>query len=105
MGWQLEVAATFVHAGVATLPAATAGRVIRAARLAVDEQAMVDRLPSVVEKIIRDIPRLADAAAIVAALDHTWTSDRERVPVGARILRLAIDAAAVELSGMDRSRG
>lgn len=101
LAWQLEVAATFAHVGTASLPPATAERIARAARLGPEEMAMVVRLPPMIEKIVRTIPRLDDVAAIVAALDHSWASDGERVPRGARILRLAIDAAAVETSGTD----
>lgn len=99
LAWQLEVAATFAHVGTASLPTATAERVARAARLGPDEQSMIERLPAMVEKIVRTIPRLEEVATIVAALDHPACSDS--VPLGARILRLAMDAAAVETSGMD----
>lgn len=98
LAWQLEVAATFAHVGTASLPAATAERLARAARLAPDEHAMVERLPAMVERIVRTIPRLDEVAAIVAKLEHESWSD---APVGARILRLAIDAAAVETGGTD----
>lgn len=103
LGWQLEVAATFAHVGLASLPSATAERVARAARLTPEESAMVERLPALVEQIVRNIPRLEEVAAIVAALEHSWSDGGEHVPAGARILRLAIDAAAVEAAGMDPS--
>lgn len=101
LNWQLEVAATFAHVGVASLPSATSERVARAARLTPEESTMVERLPAMVEQIVRNIPRLEEVAAIVAALEHAWSDGGERVPEGARILRLAIDAAAVEAAGTD----
>jgi CheY-like chemotaxis protein len=97
LAWQLEVAATFAHVGTASLPSSTAERVARAARLTPEENAMVERLPAMVEKIVRTIPRLDDVAAIVAGLEQPWSE----APRGARILRLAMDAAAVEASGTD----
>ena len=101
--WEVEVAALLVHLGAVTLPAETAEKLYRGTTLNPGEQRMVKRVPDLTRRILEHIPRLE---GVVAILDSYRDSFAARgldgpPPLGARVLRLAVDFDALEAHGAD----
>jgi response regulator RpfG family c-di-GMP phosphodiesterase len=101
--WEVEVSALLVHLGAVTLPAETAEKLYAGARLSSGEQDMVDRVPELTRQILGNIPRLE---GVLAILDHYQTSygamgAGRSLPVGARVLRIALDYDALQANGTD----
>ncbi len=96
--WQLEVAAMFCQVGSITLPADTALKLYDNQPLTPQEEAMVARLPEMSRSILANIPRLEPVLEIMTYMEKNFdgsglpedTVKGEDIPLGARILRLAI---------------
>ena len=103
--WEIEVAAMLSHVGAVTLPAETAERLRAGEALTAEEQAMVDRLPTVTEGILGHIPRLEGVLQIIANYGRRFDSTEAEgtLPIGARILRVAVDADRFTAGGRDRA--
>ena len=56
--WEAEVSALLVHIGAVTLPETTAEKLYAGGRLNASEQAMVERIPAVTRRLLKNIPRL-----------------------------------------------
>src|SRR6266545_5328015 len=97
--WEVEVAALLAQIGAVTLPETTAERLYSGALLSPAEEAMVARVPAVSERILASIPRLDGVQQIVTALARGRDAERTP-PVGARMLRIAIDYDALETQGL-----
>ncbi len=102
--WELEVAALLVHVGAVILPAETAEKLYAGGQLTLGERAMVDRIPQITRRILENIPRLE---GVIEILDNYARAYSERgagrsLPLGSRILRLALDYDALEAQGTDR---
>ncbi len=95
--WEVEVSALLVHIGAVTLPSETAEKLYAGARLSPGEQDMVDRIPALTRRILENIPRLEGVLEIIA--DHQRAYGERgagrSLPVGARILRIALDHDAL----------
>jgi hypothetical protein len=101
--WEVEVSALLVHLGAVTLPAETAEKLYAGAQLTAGEQGMVDRVPELTRQILGNIPRLE---GVLEILDNYQTSygamgAGRSLPVGARILRIALDYDALEARGTE----
>jgi response regulator RpfG family c-di-GMP phosphodiesterase len=101
--WEVEVAAMLAHIGAVTLPQSTAEKLYAGERLTAEETAMVDRVPAVTRQLLSKIPRLE---GVIEILDRYRAVPREGdggpgsvVPVGARVLRIAVDYANLESGG------
>ena len=102
--WEVEVAALLVHLGAVTLPAETAEKLYHGTTLTPGEQRMVDRVPELTRRILENIPRLEGVVAILSSyrLDYgKQRPDATPPPLGARVLRLAVDFDALEAHGAD----
>ena len=96
--WEVEVSALLVHIGAVTLPPETAEKLYAGAKLTPGEQDMVDRIPRLTRRILENIPRLE---GVLEILDNYQRSYGERgagrsLPLGARILRIALDHDALD---------
>ena len=91
--WEVEVSALLVHIGAVTLPPETAEKLYAGARLTPGEQEMVDRTPALTRRILENIPRLEGVLEIIAnhQRDYGERGAGRSLPVGARILRIALD--------------
>jgi response regulator RpfG family c-di-GMP phosphodiesterase len=96
--WEIEVASMLVNLGAVTLPEATAEKLHAGAALEPHEVGMVDRIPDVTGRILANIPRLEGVREIVAG--HRKRFD-PALPVGARMLRIAVDFVALEAEGAE----
>jgi response regulator RpfG family c-di-GMP phosphodiesterase len=96
--WEVEVAALLAPIGAVTLPAATAEKLYARAPLTPHEAAMVDRIPAITRRILRNIPRLEGVMEVLDnyARDFSATTADAIVPIGARMLRIARDYDALE---------
>lgn len=97
--WQIDVAAMLSQIGCVTVPSDTLERAYRGEVLQSQERQMLDAHPEVAGELIRNIPRLAEVADIVAyqqkGFDGSGVPSDDvhgpAIPLGARILRVAID--------------
>jgi response regulator RpfG family c-di-GMP phosphodiesterase len=103
--WEMEVAALLVHIGAVTLPPETAEKLYAGARLTPDEQNMVDRIPELTRRILDNIPRLDGVLEILDNYQRPFASQHtgSTLPLGARILRLALDHDALDAQLGDNS--
>jgi CheY-like chemotaxis protein len=102
--WPIEVAATFSQMAAIILPPETVEKLQSDAPLSADERAMAERLPSVTERLLSNIPRLESVRAILAAAARPRCADAvpdadPLVARGAEILRIAVDFDVLEAQG------
>lgn len=105
--WPIEVAAMLSQLGSIVLPPDTLEKVYRGEAVSEEESKMVDRLPGVVEGLLEGIPRLELVREILRFQTKHFdgaSNPQERVrgeaiPIGARILKVALDYDTVESRG------
>jgi CheY-like chemotaxis protein len=102
--WQLEAAALLSQLGYAALPPVLVDKVYHARKLTPEEQAKVDAVPDMANKLLEHIPRLDPVIQILAALK--WT-DAQVAALGdgmigyaTRILCLILEYDALRARGM-----
>jgi response regulator RpfG family c-di-GMP phosphodiesterase len=109
--WAIELAVQMSQLGVVSLPPTVAQKVEDGTHLTETEQAMVDNLPAVAEELISSIPRLAPVAEAIhysrKGYDGSGTPDDgvagDRIPFGARLLRLVQDRDVLIAQGSSPS--
>ncbi len=97
--WQVEIAAMLSQIGCMTIPEATLLKAYRGHSLTAEELKIMQAHPQVGHDLINRIPRLEPVAEIIAYQEKLYnevrTSDEKRfgqkIPLGARILKLALD--------------
>lgn len=100
--WPIEVAAMLSQIGCITLPPATVERHYLGLPLLPADQAMVERLPALACQLLGPIPRMEPVREILAAMDRRFdTASRQPLPLGARLLKLALDHDLLEARGLD----
>lgn len=87
--WEVEVAAMLSQIGSITLDADTLNRWYHCEELSSDEESQIERLPSVAEALIADIPRLDSVRAILRR--QYEPANAPDLPMGAAILAIARD--------------
>lgn len=101
--WPVEVAAMLSQIGAVFLPEETAERFFYGQELDDNEKEMVDRIPKATEELLANIPRLEPVREILAKQRSRLTMDRaiyeKEIPVGARILKIALDLDELESGG------
>ncbi|RMH06686.1 MAG: hypothetical protein D6704_06575 [Nitrospirae bacterium] len=106
--WKLEIAALLSQIGWVALPAEILFKVSRGRPLTPKEETLYRQYPQVGASILRKIPRMDEIAEIIAYQEHTCdqshpsggeASPAEAVPLGARLLKVAIDMDALESTG------
>ncbi len=108
--WQLEVAAMLSQLGAVSLPTETLERLNAGQALSTRDRGMLARVPTVTERLLTEIPRLEPVRAAIRCqrlrYDGHSASPRSPqgadIPLGARLLRLALDADALMSQGMRR---
>jgi response regulator RpfG family c-di-GMP phosphodiesterase len=108
--WPIEIAAMLSQVGAGTLQPVTLERYHAGEPLTEAEQAAIASLPATAERLIADIPRLEAVREILRFQDTPYedTQDRgselsfggERIPIGSRILKIALDFDLLELRGL-----
>ena len=96
--WRVEVAATLSQVGAVTLSAETAAKLYRGQALTPDEQAAVDRLPTIAIDLLKPIPRLSAVCELIAL---GVGGERSQAPkaLEAQVLRACNAFEALQTSG------
>jgi response regulator RpfG family c-di-GMP phosphodiesterase len=105
--WHVEVAAMLSQIGCVILPPATLEKLYHGGELGAEERAMAERMPAVIEQVLGHIPRLEPVLEILRYqhknYDGTGTPPDDiagqKIPWGARVLRLVTDLDAIESRG------
>jgi response regulator RpfG family c-di-GMP phosphodiesterase len=102
--WQLEAAALLSQLGFAALPSALLDKVYHGSKLTAEEQAKVDAVPDMANKLLEHIPRLEPVIQILAALK--WSDAQVAalgegtIGLGTRILCLILEYDALISRGL-----
>lgn len=107
--WTLETAAMLSQIGSVTLPPATLAKVQGGEPLSEQERRMVDRGPEIAQQLLAHIPRLEPVRAALRYQEKNWDGTGlpadavagSRIPLGARMLHIALDFDALESQGME----
>lgn len=105
--WEIEVAALFSQLGSLTLPPATVEKLNRGEELTDYERELLASVPRVALQLIGHIPRLEGVQAILEHHDARYDgrdgdprmAGGDELPLGARLLKVALDLDALEASG------
>lgn len=108
--WELEVAAMLCNLGLITIPASLIAKWNSKASLTAVETEIVQRYPASGRTLIAKIPRLEKVADIVHYQNKNYDGSGfpndsvkgEQIPYGARVLKVLIDLAEIELRGIGR---
>jgi response regulator RpfG family c-di-GMP phosphodiesterase len=103
--WSIEVAAMLCPIATISLPGDTLEKLYDGRPLTAAEGVMVKRLPALTDQILANIPRLEPVREILAHLDARFDGEGgprkgAKLPLGARMLRLAIDYDLLETQGL-----
>jgi CheY-like chemotaxis protein len=102
--WQLEAAAMLSQLGYSGLPAELVDKICHGSRLTPAEQAQVDAIPDLANKLLEHIPRLEPVIQILSAIK--WPDSRMvalgdgTIGLGARILGLILEYDALSARGL-----
>jgi response regulator RpfG family c-di-GMP phosphodiesterase len=106
--WQFEVAAMLSQIGCVTVPPNTLNKIYYGQTLTLDESEMLEAHPSVGRDLVANIPRLEGVAKIIAYQQKGFdgsgapsdSATGQAIPLGARILKVAIDYDTLKWSGL-----
>jgi response regulator RpfG family c-di-GMP phosphodiesterase len=107
-GWQYEIAAMLSQIGCVTVPPDTLDRIYHGHLLRPEEVQMLEAHPRVGHDLVANIPRLEGVAEIIQYQQKRFDgsgipSDSvagQDIPLGARILKVALDYDELEWSGL-----
>jgi response regulator RpfG family c-di-GMP phosphodiesterase len=105
--WPVEIAAMVSQIGFVILPPDTLDKVYEGQPLTDDEQAMMDRMPGVIQQVLGNIPRLGPVLEILAYQQKNYDGTGEPpdnvagdlIPWGSRALKVASDLDVLESQG------
>ena len=111
--WSIEIAALLSQIGCITLVPSTLDRIHQGVELDAEEEASVRQLPAVAERLLARIPRMEPVLEILRHQNARFAGGRragdgphgEDIPLGSRLLRVALDHDALELRGKIGSQG
>jgi len=105
--WQAEIAALLSQVGAITLQPDLLEKFYYGKPLTRQESALVARLPRIAEQLIEHIPRLEPVRDILRHVDTPFestgasgTMKTQGLPIGARLLAIAIDFDVLDVQGM-----
>ncbi|MGA8241845.1 MAG: HD domain-containing phosphohydrolase [Desulfobacterales bacterium] len=109
--WQLETGAMLSQLGWFLLPAHTLRKVSEGRDLTADEKKTLDMNPMISADLIKNIPRMEKVAEIILYQDKCFDGsgqpdDKRRgesIPLGSRILKVALDFDLLESKGITRA--
>lgn len=105
--WHVDLAVMLSQVGAITLPDSVLERLEADRELSPAEQAMVDRLPALAEQVLAGIPRLEPVREAIHWQGSRYADRapapgmpaRDRLPLGARVLRIVTDYDALVTGG------
>jgi len=106
--WELEMAATLAPIGYVTVPPDVIKRAQNGVTVSAAEEEMLERMPETGAKLLANIPRLEGVAEMVLHHQKRFdgggfprdTPGGDKIPLGARILRVLSDLVLVESRGL-----
>lgn len=96
--WQLDVAAMLCQLGCVGLPEELLEKVMQDKELGKEELQIYRMHPGIGAGLLSNIPRMANVAELIAHQHDAYSPD---IPMGARILRVALDYDKLEQQGMN----
>ena len=105
--WQFETAALLSHIGFVTIPEETLRKIYDGEDLSGEEIQLFDMHPFIASDLIKNIPRMEGVAEIIAFQEKRFDGSGlppdkpggENIPLGARILKVALDFDSLQASG------
>jgi response regulator RpfG family c-di-GMP phosphodiesterase len=109
--WQLETAAMLSQIGFILLPEAALKKIYHGQQLSPEETQLLDMHPFITADLLKNIPRLEDIAAIISYQEKHFDGTgipvdgvcRRDIPLGARILKVALDFDTLQSAGDSKS--
>jgi response regulator RpfG family c-di-GMP phosphodiesterase len=105
--WRIEVAAIFSQLASITLPESISQDVYEKKSVLPEVQAIVDRFPQVMERLLGNIPRLEEVLDILTGIEKkpdVEASDPEGIQRASSIIKVALDYDyLIETGGYDQS--
>ena len=98
--WEVELAAMLSHVGCLALPPATLQRVLEGRELLPEESRAYAEHPAVGAALLERIPRLGAVARIVRWQATRFADAPQDAPLGAAILKAALDYDALVATGL-----
>ncbi len=106
--WAVEIAAALSQIGCITVPEKILAKVYRGESLSAEEWEIYQQHPKVGHELIRNIPRLEEAAEIIGYQEKLYNGKGfpqdfragDQIPLGARILKVALDWTALLAAGL-----
>jgi response regulator RpfG family c-di-GMP phosphodiesterase len=110
--WHIDVAAQLSQIGYISLPPALAEKLYYGQPLAPAEQELAQKVPELADQLLGNIPRLEPVREILGAVRRRWDGADdpysalrgEAIPLGARMLRVAMDLDDMEASGLSSAQ-
>jgi response regulator RpfG family c-di-GMP phosphodiesterase len=109
--WIIELAAQFSQLGCLSLSHELVEKIYHAEPLTAEEQQQANRLPEIAERLVAHIPRLEPVREILRHQHTRWDGENsptpsirgDAIPLGARLLSVALDFDRLEAQGMERA--
>lgn len=106
--WELELAASLARIGTVALPAHVVRKVAHELPLSARETELVAQVPQLGGQLLKQVPRMERVAQAIRYQAKNYDGSglpsdgvaREHIPLGARILRIFMDRAALEVEGI-----
>jgi len=110
--WQLETGAMLSQIGFILLPEEALKKIYHGQQLSPEETQLLDMHPFIASDLLQNIPRLEAIAKIIAYQEKHFDGTgipvdavrREEIPLGARILKVALDFDTLQTAGDSKSK-
>jgi len=110
--WLLETAAMLSQIGFILLPEETLKKIYHGQPLTPEETQLLDMHPFITADLLKNIPRLEGIAKIIAYQEKRYDGSgipvdavhKEEIPLGARILKTALDFDTLQTAGDSKNR-
>jgi response regulator RpfG family c-di-GMP phosphodiesterase len=99
--WRIGLSAMLSQIGCVSLPTPLVKKVYEGKKLTEEEQKLYASHPVIGAGILSKIPRLEEVAAIIAHQEDRFDS-APKIPLGSRLLRIALDYDTLELRGVSK---
>lgn len=108
--WEMEAAAMLCQVGYVTVPASIIEKLRHNLALQTNEKIILERVPEIGSRLLSHIPRLEAVAQMILYQNKNFDGTGfpydhvagEKIPLGARILRVAADVVRLESEGIGR---
>lgn len=110
--WQLELAAMLSQIGCVILPEGALNKVYQGKNLSAEENQLLDMHPMIASDLISNIPRMKKVSEMIRYQEKNFDGSGnpkdsrkgEDIPLGGRILKVALDLDVLEAQGMQKGR-